>query len=52
MKKITLLLAQVVANFSFGQVAINELDADQTGTNTNGFYILGSDTVTGADIVV
>lgn len=93
MKKITLLLALLVASFSFGQIVINEVDADQTGTDAtefiellgaanssvedyvvvlfngsdnlsynsfdltgttdaNGFYILGSDMVAGADIVI
>ncbi len=93
MKKITLLLALLVASISFGQVVINEVDADQTGTDTgefiellgapntslnglvvvlfngsddqsyaaydlsgstdaNGFYVLGTDTVTGVDLIM
>lgn len=43
MKKITLLLALFVASLSYGQVVINEVDADQTGTDTTEFIELKSD---------
>ncbi|WP_179218068.1 DUF5689 domain-containing protein [Dokdonia pacifica] len=95
MKKITLLIALLISCLSFGQVVINEVDADQTGTDTmefvelfsetpnqsldglvlvlfngsddasynaidltgfstdaNGFFIVGGDEVTGADIMI
>lgn len=93
MKQITLLLVLLCAYFTSAQVVINELDADQTGTDTtefiellgapntsldglvavffngnddlsyaafdltgstdaNGFYILGTDSITGADVVL
>lgn len=42
MKKITLLLAMLFASISFGQVVINELDADQTSTDTEEFVELKS----------
>ncbi len=44
MKKITLLLALLTASFSFGQIVINEVDADQTSTDTAEFIELLSDT--------
>ncbi|RMB58523.1 T9SS C-terminal target domain-containing protein [Dokdonia sinensis] len=44
MKKITLLLALLVASFSYGQIVINEVDADQTGTDETEFIELLSDT--------
>ncbi|MDT0556382.1 T9SS type A sorting domain-containing protein [Patiriisocius hiemis] len=44
MKKITLLLALLTASFSFGQIVINEVDADQTSTDTTEFIELLSDT--------
>ncbi|MBE17011.1 MAG: hypothetical protein CL867_12250 [Cytophagaceae bacterium] len=43
MKKITFLLALMVASISFGQVSINEIDADQTGTDMTEFVELLSD---------
>jgi len=43
MKKITLLLALFVASLSYGQVVINELDADQTSTDTTEFIELLTD---------
>jgi hypothetical protein len=95
MKKITFLIALLISSFSFGQVVINEVDADQTGTDTmefvelfsatpnqsldglvlvlfngsddasynaidltgfstdaDGFFIVGGDEVTGADIMI
>lgn len=42
MKKITFLLALLTASLSFGQIAINELDADQTGTDTMEFIELSA----------
>ena len=44
MKKITLLLALLIASISFGQVNINEIDSDQTGTDMTEFVELLSDT--------
>lgn len=44
MKKITLLLALALAGTSFGQIVINELDADQTSTDTEEFIELLSAT--------
>lgn len=95
MKQITFLIALFITSFSFGQVVINEVDADQTGTDTmeyvelfsgtpnqsldglvlvlfngsddasynaidltgfstdaDGFFIVGGDDVTGADIMI
>lgn len=43
MKKITLLLALMAASISFGQVSINEIDSDQTGTDMTEFVELLSD---------
>ena len=43
MKKIILLLALFVASLSYGQVVINELDADQESTDTTEFIELKSD---------
>jgi hypothetical protein len=43
MKKITLLLALLVASISFSQVSINEIDSDQTGTDMTEFVELLSD---------
>jgi hypothetical protein len=40
MKKITLLLALFVASLSYGQIVINEVDSDQTGTDTTEFVEL------------
>ncbi|MFC7356435.1 T9SS type A sorting domain-containing protein [Jejudonia soesokkakensis] len=44
MKKITLLLALLVASISYGQIVINEVDSDQTSTDTTEFIELLSDT--------
>ncbi|WP_299211363.1 DUF5689 domain-containing protein [uncultured Dokdonia sp.] len=44
MKKITLLIALFMSYLSFGQVVINEVDADQTGTDTMEFVELFSET--------
>lgn len=44
MKKITLLIALFISCLSFGQVVINEVDADQTGTDTMEFVELFSET--------
>jgi len=44
MKKITLLLALFIVSISFGQITINEVDADQTSTDTEEFIELLSDT--------
>jgi hypothetical protein len=44
MKKITLLLALLMVGTSFGQIVINELDADQTSTDTEEFIELLSAT--------
>ncbi|MEP0265271.1 DUF5689 domain-containing protein [Dokdonia sp.] len=44
MKKITFLIALLISSFSFGQVVINEVDADQTGTDTMEFVELFSET--------
>lgn len=43
MKKITLLLALLAASISFGQIDINEIDSDQTGTDMTEFIELLSD---------
>lgn len=44
MKKITLLLALFIASISYGQIVINEVDSDQTSTDTTEFVELLSDT--------
>lgn len=44
MKKITLLIALLISCLSFGQVVINEVDADQTGTDVMEFVELFSET--------
>ncbi len=44
MKKITLLLALFIVSISFGQVVINEVDADQAGTDAMEFVELFSAT--------
>lgn len=44
MKKITLIASLFAATSSFAQLIINEVDADQTGTDTTEFLELKSDT--------
>lgn len=43
MKKITFLLAFLVSTFTFAQISINEIDADQTSTDIGEFIELKSD---------
>ncbi len=56
MKKITLLLALLVASISYGQIVINEVDADQTGVDMTEFIELktdaGSQSVAGLVVVL
>jgi hypothetical protein len=44
MKKITLFFALLMGAFSFAQLSINEIDSDQTGTDTTEFIELLSST--------
>ena len=44
MKKITLITALLIGTYSFAQLKINEVDADQTGTDTTEFLELLSST--------